>query len=395
MIAASDSTARPKASRGAARLHQFINPATLILVAAVALTVLGVTVLFSASMSIRTDPYFFVRRQVCFVGAALIIGFLAARLNFERLRRFTWWLVAAVGIGLVLVLIPGIGVEVNGSRRWFEFGPIRLQVSDCAKVAMVYALAHYLANNHKDIGHVLKGFVYPLGGVGLCALLILLEPDFGTAMLVGAVGATMLWLAGARLIYLIPSVLLGAAALGVAIMHNPVRLARITSFMDVEANRSDGAYQLWQAILAFGAGGVQGVGIGNGRQQMAFLPEAHTDFIFAIVGEELGLAVTLGVVVVFALIFMAGVMHMRRAPNLFQYLLVGGCLMLLTTQAIINLGVVTGLLPTKGMSLPFISYGGSNLMLMATVVGVMLNTQTAWSRPLLRDRDTEFKEVAA
>jgi cell division protein FtsW len=352
-------------------------------------------VLFSASMSIRTDPYFFVRRQVCFVGAALIIGFLAARLNFERLRRFTWWLVAAVGIGLVLVLIPGIGVEVNGSRRWFEFGPIRLQVSDCAKVAMVYALAHYLANNHKDIGHVLKGFVYPLGGVGLCALLILLEPDFGTAMLVGAVGATMLWLAGARLIYLIPSVLLGAAALGVAIMHNPVRLARITSFMDVEANRSDGAYQLWQAILAFGAGGVQGVGIGNGRQQMAFLPEAHTDFIFAIVGEELGLAVTLGVVVVFALIFMAGVMHMRRAPNLFQYLLVGGCLMLLTTQAIINLGVVTGLLPTKGMSLPFISYGGSNLMLMATVVGVMLNTQTAWSRPLLRDRDTEFKEVAA
>lgn len=395
MTAHSDTPARPKSSRGAARLHQFINPATLILVAAVALTVLGVTVLFSASMSIRTDPYFFVRRQVIFVGAALIIGFLAARLNFERLRQFTWWFVAAVGVGLVLVLIPGIGIEVNGSRRWFEFGPIRLQVSDCAKVALVYALAHYLANNHKDIGHVLKGFVYPLGGVGLCALLILLEPDFGTAMLVGAVGATMLWLAGARLIYLIPSVLLGSAALGVAILHNPVRLARITSFLDVEANRSDGAYQLWQAILAFGAGGVQGVGIGNGRQQMAFLPEAHTDFIFAIVGEELGLAVTLGVVVVFALIFMAGVMHMRRAPNLFQYLLVGGCLMLLTTQALINLGVVTGLLPTKGMSLPFISYGGSNLMLMATVVGVMLNTQTAWSRPLLRDRDTEFKEVAA
>ena len=381
--------------RGGARLHQYVNPATLILVAAVALTVLGVTVLFSASMSIRTDPYFFVRRQICFVGAALLIGFLAARLNFERLRGLTWWLVGIVGIGLLLVLVPGIGVEVNGSRRWFDFGPVRLQISDCAKVAMVFALAHYLANNQKDIGHFLRGFVYPLGGVGLCALLILLEPDFGTAMLVGAVGVTMLWLAGARLIYLIPSVLLGAGALGLAILHNPVRLARITSFLDVEANRSDGAYQLWQAILAFGAGGVQGVGIGNGRQQMAFLPEAHTDFIFAIVGEELGLAVTLGVVVVFALIFLAGVMHMRRAPNLFQYLLVGGCLMLLTLQAIINLGVVTGLLPTKGMSLPFISYGGSNLMLMATVVGVMLNTQTAWSRPLLRDRDTEFKEVTA
>lgn len=395
MTAPSETTSRARGPRGAARLHQFVNPATLILVAAVALTVLGVTVLFSASMSIRTDPYFFVRRQVIFVGAALVIGFLAARLNFERLRKFTWWLVAIVGIGLVLVLIPGIGVEVNGSRRWFDFGPIRLQVSDCAKVAMVFALSHYLANNQKDIGHVLRGFLYPLGGVGLCALLILFEPDFGTAMLVGAVGVTMLWLAGARLRFLIPSVLLGAGGLALAILHNPVRLARITSFLDVEANRSDGAYQLWQAILAFGAGGVQGVGIGNGRQQMAFLPEAHTDFIFAIVGEELGLAVTLGVVVVFALIFLAGVMHLRRAPNLFQFLLVAGCLMMMTLQAIINLGVVTGLLPTKGMSLPFISYGGSNLLLMATVVGVMLNTQTAWSRPLLRDRDTEFKEVAA
>lgn len=395
MTARTDTAQGPRTPRGAARLHQFVNPATLILVAAVALTVLGVTVLFSASMSIRTDPYFFVRRQICFVGAALLIGFLAARLNFERLRGLTWWFVGIVGIGLLLVLVPGIGVEVNGSRRWFEFGPVRLQVSDCAKVAMVFALAHYLANTQKDIGKFLQGFVYPLGGVALCALLILLEPDFGTAMLVGAVGVTMLWLAGARLLYLIPSVLLGATVLGIAILHNPVRLARITSFLDVEANRSDGAYQLWQAILAFGAGGVQGVGIGNGRQQMAFLPEAHTDFIFAIVGEELGLAVTLGVVVVFALIFLAGIMHMRRAPNLFQYLLVGGCLMLLTLQAIINLGVVTGLLPTKGMSLPFISYGGSNLLLMATVVGVMLNTQTAWSRPLLRDRDTEFKEVAA
>ena len=395
MTVSAPSTKHPPASRAGGRLQQFVNPATLILVAAVALTVLGVTVLFSASMSIRTDPYFFVRRQICFVGAALIIGFLAARLNFERLRGLTWWLVGIVGIGLLLVLVPGIGVEVNGSRRWFDFGPVRLQVSDCAKVAMVYALAHYLANHQKDIGRFMQGFVYPLGGVGLCSLLILLEPDFGTAMLVGAVGVTMLWLAGARLIYLIPSVVLGAGALGLAILHNPVRLARITSFLDVEANRSDGAYQLWQAILAFGAGGVQRVGIGNGRQQMAFLPEAHTDFIFAIVGEELGLAVTLGVVIVFALIFVAGIMHMRRAPNLFQYLLVGGCLMLLTLQAIINLGVVTGLLPTKGMSLPFISYGGSNLLLMATIVGVMLNTQTAWSRPLLRDRDTEFKEVAA
>jgi cell division protein FtsW len=385
-----------RASAGTSRFQQFVNPASLILVAAVALTVLGVTILFSASMSFGDDPYHFVRRQVMWLGLALVVGFLAARLNLEKLRHHTWWFAAIFVVGLVAVAIPGIGVEVNGSRRWLDFGgPARLQVSEFAKIGMVFALAHFLAQNHQDAHRFWRGFALPLAGVGAVCVLILLEPDFGTAMLVGAVGAAMLMLAGARWLHLIPSVLGGAAVLGVAIMLNPNRLARITAFLDVEGNRVDGAYQLWQAILAFGAGGIEGVGIGNGRQQMAFLPEAHTDFIFAIVGEELGLAFTLAVVVIFALIFVAGILHLRRAPNLFQFLLVAGSLLLLTLQAIINLGVVTGLLPTKGMSLPFISYGGSNLLLMAIIVGVMLNTQTAWSRPVLKDRDRGLKEVRA
>ncbi|MGH8019972.1 MAG: FtsW/RodA/SpoVE family cell cycle protein [Opitutaceae bacterium] len=381
--------------KGRSRLELFLNPAALILVCAIGLTLLGITVLFSASMSFRADPYFFVRKQVTWLGLALLVGFVAARVNLEKLRGLAWWVAGIFLIGLALVLVPGIGIEVNGGRRWFEFGSVRLQISEFAKLGMVFTLAHYLAQNQKDIGTFWKGFVYPLFGVAVVCLLILLEPDFGTAMLTGAVGALMLMLAGTRLYYLIPSVVAGAAAIGVAIFYDPVRLGRITSFLDVEGNRSDGAYQLWQAILAFGAGGVQGVGLGAGRQQMAFLPEAHTDFIFAIVGEELGLPFTLAVVFIFALIFIAGMLHLRRAPNLFQFLLVAGALMLLTLQAIINLGVVTGLLPTKGMSLPFISYGGSNLLLMAMIVGLMLNTRTAWSRPVLRDRDRELKEVVA
>jgi cell division protein FtsW len=259
---------------------------------------------------------------------------------------------------------------------------------------MVFALAHYLAAHHKELNTFRVGFIYPIAGIGVFCLLTILEPDFGTTVLLGAVGAGMLLLAGVRLLYLFPCALAGASLMAVLIRLNPVRWARITSYLHVETEKQEGAYQLWQAILAFGAGGTQGVGLGNGRQQMAFLPEAHTDFIFAIVGEELGLIFTIGVVLAFVVIFIAGILHMRRAPNLFQYLIVAGSLMLLTMQSIINLGVVTGLLPTKGMSLPFISYGGSNLLLMAIIVGLMINTQTAWSRPVLRDRDRGLKEVA-
>ncbi|MEZ5276413.1 MAG: putative lipid II flippase FtsW [Opitutaceae bacterium] len=376
------------------RWRALFSPVSLILLCVVALTTLGVIVLFSASVSFfENDPYFFVRRQVIWLLIALVSGFLATRVNLESLRPMVWLVTGAAILSLVVVLIPGIGIEVNGSRRWLDLGLMRLQVSEFAKLALVFGLAHYLAANQQRIPSFWRGFVLPAAGISVFCLLILLEPDFGTAMLCGAIGFTMLLLAGSRMIFLIPSVLAGITLFAVAIMHNPVRLARITSFLDVEAHRADGAYQLWQAILAFGAGGPTGVGLGNGRQQMAFLPEAHTDFIFAIVGEELGLGVTLGVVALFALIFMLGLAHLRRAPNLFQFLIVAGCLLMLTFQALINLGVVTGCLPTKGMSLPFISYGGSNLVLMALLIGILLNTRIAWSRPALTDTERSMKEI--
>jgi cell division protein FtsW len=180
----------------------------------------------------------------------------------------------------------------------------------------------------------------------------------------------------------------------VLVLNNPNRLRRFLAFLDVEGNKQAGTYQLWQSLLAFAVGGTEGVGLGQGHQQLNFLPEAHTDFIFAVIGEELGMLFTLGVVGVFTIMFIAGFLHLRRAPNLFQYLLVAGTILLISLQAIINLGVVTGRLPTKGMSLPFISAGLSNLLLMGVLIGIIMNTQRSWSRSGLQRGGRTLQELA-
>jgi cell division protein FtsW len=373
-----------------------ITPASVIVVCVAALLAIGLSVLFSASSTVRgSAPTTYLYKQLIFLALALGAGWAAARADLEHLRKFAWVAAGLALLTLVLVVIPGLGISVNGSRRWLGLGGARIQPSEFAKLALVFALAHYLALTQNKLHDFVQGFVKPCALIGLFAGLILLEPDFGTAFLCGTVGLVMLFLAGARLKFLLPSAALAVMGFVVLVLHNPNRLRRITSFLDVEAHRADGAYQLWQALLAFAAGGVGGVGLGNGRQQNAFLPEAHTDFIFAILGEELGLVFTLAVVALFTAIFVAGLMHVRRAPNLFQFLLVTGCLLLICLQAIVNLGVVTGLLPTKGMSLPFISAGGSNLLLMGFLVGVILNTARTWERPKPLLRRRALSEVAA
>ena len=373
-----------------------INPVTIILVCVLSLSILGLTVLFSASVvSLKSDPYFYLTKQVFWFALAAVACFGVSRLDLEDARRHVWVFAVVCLVGLALVLLPGIGIEVKGSRRWLGLGPVRLQISEFAKLAMVFGLAHYLALNQTRIHQFFRGLVVPLAGISLFAGLILLEPDFGTAALTFAIGVTLLFLAGGRLRYLLTAFLGAAGVLTLAVLHNPNRLARFTAFLDIEGNKSGGTYQLWQAILAFAAGGVDGVGLGQGRQQNGFLPEVHTDFIFAVIGEELGLVFTIGVVVIFAVIFTAGLLHLRKAPNLFQFLLVAGSLLLISLQALVNLGVVTGCLPTKGMSLPFISAGGSNLLLMGILVGILLNTQRAWTRPAFMRRERSLKEVMA
>ncbi len=382
------------ASVAPSRASLFVNPAALIAVCCIGLTILGLTILFSASASFRQGPYFYLNKQLIGVFLAGVVCFVASRVNLDYARRYAWWIAGITLFLLVLVLIPHIGIEVKGSRRWLGLGPVRVQVSEFAKLGLVFCLAHYLALNQTRIAELTRGYLYPLAIIGAFAGLIVLEPDFGTAALVVVVGLTMLFLAGAKWRYIVPTVALVVSAFTILVVNNPNRLRRFLAFLDVEGNKQGGTYQLYQALAAYAAGGTDGAGLGQGRQQLNFLPEAHTDFIFAVIGEELGLWFTLGVVVVFAVIFVAGLVHLRRAPNLFHFLLVVGCLMLICLQAIVNLGVVTGVFPTKGMSLPFISAGLSNLLLMGLLVGIFLNTQRTWGRAVLAEDSRAMREVS-
>jgi cell division protein FtsW len=367
----------------------------LIVVCAVGLFVLGLPTLFSATASFNQGPFYYLIKQIIGVVAATIACVVVSRLDLEGMRRFVWILGLGALLSLVLTAIPGIGISVNGSRRWLGIGPARLQTSEFAKLAMVFCLAHYLAINQSRVGEFRRGFVVPIVIVAAFAGLVVLQPDFGTAALIMAVGLLLLFLAGARWLYILPTVGGVVALFAMLVIHNPNRLHRFTAFLDVEGNKLGGTYQLYQSLAAFAVGGVDGAGIGQGRQQINFLPEAHTDFIFAVMGEELGLPFTLAVVVTFAVMFVLGLLHLRRAPNLFQFLLVTGSILLVTLQAIVNLGVVTGLLPTKGMSLPFISAGLSNLLLMGMLMGVILNTARTWTKPVLLGRSRTMEEVTA
>lgn len=375
------------------RRHLTITPASVIVVCVAALVSIGLVVLFSASSPIKGGPYAYLYKQFIFLGLAIGCGWLAARVDLEQLRKFAWPIMGLALFGLLLVLL--VGVSVNGSRRWLGYGSARLQVSEFAKLAMVFALAHYLAINQSRIHEFVKGFVLPCAIIGAFGVLTIAEPDYGAAALFGAIGLIMLFLAGARLKFLLPCVIAVVSGFVVLVLFNPVRLQRVLSFLHPEAHKQDTGYQPYQALIALASGGVDGVGLGNGRQQNAFLPEAHTDYIFAILGEEMGLICTLLVVVLFLTIFVAGLLHVRRAPNLFQFLLVTGCILLISMQAIINLGVVTSLLPSKGMALPFISAGGSNLLLMGFLVGIIINSARSWERPKPLLRKRSLTEVVA
>jgi len=371
-----------------ARAASLVNPANIILLCALALVALGLTILFSASAGFKKGPYFYLNKQLIGLLAAAVLCFVASRLNLDYLRRYAWWIGGACVVLLGLVLV--VGISVNGSRRWLGYGSFRFQVSEFAKLGLVFCLAHYLALNQTRIAEFKRGFLYPGGIIGAFALLTLLEPDFGVSALMVAVGMVLMFLAGARWRYIVPAFVGVTTVFTIAVIQNPNRLRRMTEFLSEEKS-----YQLRQGLAAFAAGGVEGAGLGQGRQQLSYLPEAHTDYIFSVVGEELGLFFTLAVVLCFTIILIAGLFHLRRAPSLFHFLLVLGSLLLICVQAIINVGVVTAVLPTKGMSLPFISAGLSNLLLMGLLLGIILNSQRRWGRAGLPAGAGAMREVRA
>jgi cell division protein FtsW len=357
---------------------------TLLVFCVAALLSLGMVMLYSASMN---DPLHghqvgahYLVMQLIWCAIGLVICVAATAIDYRWLKKIVWPLfgISLVMLTVVLVLkdhhIGGLSApRINGARRWFDFHGFRLQPSEFGKLVLVILVAWYGSYFQRQMPTFKKGILIPGIFIAPTLVLILREPDFGSTMLLATVCGMMLVLAGARLSYLTPPVIAGAAGFAWLLWHDPVRRERILAFLHPEKYKDGVGYQSWQAMIALGSGGWAGLGLGNGRQKLGFVPEHHTDFILSIIGEELGLVATLLVVLTFVVFVICGLFIASRARDAFGTLLAAGLTMLIGLQAVINIGVVTSALPNKGMPLPFISYGGSNLLAMLTCVGLLIS----------------------
>jgi len=344
---------------------------TMLVFCVAALLALGMVMLYSSSMAQAGTRFLLMQLVWCAIGLGLCLA--ATLIDYRWLKKFAWPLFGLAIVLLLLVFVPRIGIKVNGARRWIHWGNIRFQSSELAKLALIIALAWYGEHFQRQMPTWKRGIMIPAAFIGVILALVFIEPDRGTTILLGSVSAVMLIIAGVRWTYIVPPVTLSLAGLGVSLARDPMRARRIFSWLDLEAHKSGVGYQAYQAMIALGAGGWMGLGLGNGRQKMGFVPENHTDFIFSIIGEELGLITTLLVVIGFVGVIMCGIYIALNARDTFGMLLGSGITFLIGLQAFINIGVVTSALPNKGLPLPFISYGGSNLLMMLIAVGILLS----------------------
>src|SRR5215475_8801209 len=316
--------------------------AYILFLAVLGLLVIGIVMLFSTSAYARDshgDVYFFIKRQAIWIG--LVGCIFAALVNYQFWHK-TWWLWFAVALGvLALCYIPHIGMRINGSRRWIGYGPITFQPSELAKIVTIFFLAAWFARGEKPDGNVFSGFIIPLVIIGLPAALVLGEVDLGTTALIAATTFVMMFIAGTNPLWL--GGLAFAALSGLILVATQIseRMGRLSAFLHPQNYKDDAGLQQMQALIAWGSGGMDGLGLGNGRQKMLYLPYAHTDFIFPIIGEELGLRFSLLVVFLFVVIVVCGIMIALHAKDRFGLLLGCGVVSLLTLQAAVNIGVTT------------------------------------------------------
>ncbi|MFL6527759.1 MAG: putative lipid II flippase FtsW [Chthoniobacterales bacterium] len=350
--------------------------AYILFVAVLAMLVIGIVMLFSTSAFARDshgDAFFFVKRQAVWLGVGLAGCTTATLVDYHFWQR-TWWIwFGAALVGLAFCFVPHLGMRINGSRRWVGAGPLTFQPSELGKIAAVFFLAWWFARNEKTSGRIVAGFVVPFAVVALLLGLIVTEVDLGSTALIGATMFVMMFVAGTNPALLGALSLTGVAGILFVATHMPERMARLSAFMDPQRFKDDAGLQQMQALIAWGSGGMEGLGLGNGRQKMLYLPYAHTDFIFPMIGEELGLRVSLLVVFLFVVIVICGMMIALHAKDRFGLLLGCGIVSLVALQAAVNIGVTTSLLPNKGLPLPFISYGGSNLAACLFGIGILLN----------------------
>jgi cell division protein FtsW len=381
------STGRP----GGARVRAMPRPAprrdhavTVLLLSTAALTLLGLVMVLSASSVSAYARYgssfLFFQRQVAYAAAGSLGLWLASRMNHRAWERLCVPMLALTVALLALVLHPSAGTVAGGSARWLVVGPVTIQPSEIAKLAVIAFGATLLARRWHRL-HDLRALLVPLGPVvGLVAGLILLQPDMGTALIVVAGVFALLFAAGSRIVHLVTGAA-GLGAVGFGLMYiEGYRWARFTSFLDPWADPQGSGYQTIQSIIALVGGGPFGVGLGASRQKWMYVPNAHTDFIYAILGEELGLIGAIGVLALFGLLVWAGIRIAMRAPDAFGRLLAAGITGWLGVQALVNLGAVTGLLPITGVPLPLVSFGGSSLVVTLVAIGILVSIGRRGSR---------------
>ena len=349
------------------------RPADILLCCVSTLLALGTVMIFSIiaarGSSLEVGIHYLVKHLI-WVGIGLAGLLIARRLDYHVLQRF-WWLIALGGfVLLVAVLVPGLGTYKFGARRWLRLGPVGIQPSEVGKLAMLVALGGLAVRFENRMRASWRGVALMLGVVGVTSALVLAEPDFGTSALLGILGMMMILVAGAPIFPIMGAAGVGAGMLTFLLSRSPTRWARIIAFLNPWAHRQGVGYQAIQSLIRLGSGGLFGR---TGTGKLFFLPQADTDFILAIIGEELGLAGTLGVLLLFLLIIRQGMKISKAAPDTFGRLLAFGITAMIALQALIHIAVVTVSMPTKGIALPFVSSGGSSLLISLTTVGILTN----------------------
>jgi len=318
-----------------------------------------------------TEFYYFKKHIVAMLMGLLVLSG-AYRMPVQYLKKAALPLLVFSAVLLMLVFVNGIGISAGGARRWLRLWPTTFQPSELVKLAMVVFMAWYMSRRDLYDPKSIVGFIVPIAIMGSFQIVFLKQPDFGAAMSLGVLTLALLFLSGTKLRYLGGLLLLGLP-LVVKLLMEPYRFRRLVSFLDPWEHRQDSGFQLVQSFLALGSGGFTGVGLGKSRQKLDFLPEVHTDFIFSMVGEELGFIIATLVVLMFAFLFIRGTRIARNMKDPFSYYLAYGLSMMIGFQGLVNFCVVTGMLPTKGLPLPFLSYGGSSLLINMIAVGILLN----------------------
>lgn len=341
------------------------------------LLAIGTIVVFSASADTSyhqfASPYYYLKHQLMWAAIGIFVLIIASRVDYWRYRRLILPFYGVALVLLVVVLVPHVGIQINGARRWLGVGSLQIQPSELAKLAMVFMFAFLLSRHRERLDDFWTGVVPHVLFAGVIFILILAEPDLGTTVAVAGTFFVMLFVAGVRKRHLLGMTAVAIPVLTWAMLGQAYRRQRLLAFIDPWKHPLGVGFHTIQGLLALGSGGVLGVGLGYSRQALGYLPEAYTDFIFAILGEELGLLGTVTVVLLFLVLAWRGYRIAMKAPDMFSSLLATGLTTMIAIQAAINIGVVTATLPVTGITLPFLSYGGSSLVLSLAGVGVLLN----------------------